>query len=396
MGSSRIERVASLDLVRGAAAFCVAIPHYFVLNSTDWQTAEAMSVLSVEVFFVLSGFVLAPQIIFCSRDGRLVNLLIFLVRRWMRTILPFLVALAAISVLVDQLLTADFFRYAFYVQNAYSQHNIRDYFPVAWSLSVEEWFYVTFPLLIFVCVKAFRRVDLQFALIVVVVFIVAITVLRTVFGDLQTWDAQVRRVTLFRIDSIGYGFLLYLIIQRLEASWGRTSAAYVRPVLVGLLIGLSVLGLCLTMWAIAPEGGASRRIFPFVAAAFAMSAIALSYLSNSFFDKPYLGGFCIYLGRISYSVYLFHIMLILLLRPSLQQLPLLAQLFIYVAGCVIFCGIFYQYFEKPILAARPKFKLGRSPELGVLAPQARSQGAIAAAVTLIEEPGQAVAAVKVD
>jgi hypothetical protein len=33
--------------------------------------------------------------------------------------------------------------------------------------------------------------------------------------------------------------------------------------------------------------------------------------------------------------------------------------------------------------------------LGSFAPQARSQGAIAAAVTLIEEPGQAVA-VKVD
>jgi peptidoglycan/LPS O-acetylase OafA/YrhL len=124
--------------------------------------------------------------------------------------------------------------------------------------------------------------------------------------------------------------------------------------------------------------------------------IALSYLSNSVFDKPYIGGFCIYLGRISYSVYLFHIMLVLLLRPSLQQLPLLAQLAIYVAGCVIFCSIFYQYFEKPILAARPKFKLGRSTELGSLAPQARSQGAIAAAVTLIEEPRQAVAAVKVD
>jgi peptidoglycan/LPS O-acetylase OafA/YrhL len=395
MGSSRIERIASLDLVRGAAAFCVAIPHYFVLNSTDWPTAEAVSVLSVEVFFILSGFVLAPQIMFCSRDGRLVNLLIFLMRRWMRTILPFLVALAAISVLVDQLLTADFFRYAFYVQNAYGQHNIRDYFPIAWSLSVEEWFYVTFPVLIFICARAFRRADMQFALIVVVAFIVAITALRTVFGDLQTWDAQVRRVTLFRIDSIGYGFLLYLIIQRLEARWSRSSAAYVRPILAALLIGFAVLGLCLTTWAIAPEGGGSRYFFPFVAAAFAMSVIALSYLSNSFFDKPYLGGFCIYLGRISYSVYLFHIMLILLLRPSLQHLPLFAQLSIYVAGCAIFCGIFYQYFEKPILAARPKFKPGRSPVLASLAPQARSQGAIAAAVTLIEEPAQA-AAVKVD
>ena len=103
---------------------------------------------------------------------------------------------------------------------------------------------------------------------------------------------------------------MYLIVQRLEASWERASAAYVRPVLAALLIGLSVLGLCLTIWAIAPGGGASRHVFPFVAAAVAMAVIALSYLSNSFFDKPYLGGLCIYLGRISYSVYLFHIMLI--------------------------------------------------------------------------------------
>src|SRR5215475_2858882 len=99
MGSSRVKRIASLDLVRGAAAFCVAIPHYFVLNSTAWPPAEAVSVLSVEVFFVLSGLVLAPQIMFCRRAARLGNLFIFLVRRWMRTILPFLVVLATISVL---------------------------------------------------------------------------------------------------------------------------------------------------------------------------------------------------------------------------------------------------------------------------------------------------------
>jgi peptidoglycan/LPS O-acetylase OafA/YrhL len=391
MGSSRIERIASLDLVRGAAAFCVAIPHYFVLNSTNWPTAEAVSVLAVEVFFVLSGFVLAPQIMFCTRDGRPMNLFIFLVRRWMRTILPFLVALAAISVLVDQLFTADFFHYAFYVQNAYSQHNARDYFPVAWSLSVEEWFYVTFPVLVFVCAKAFRRADAQFALVVVLAFIIGITALRTIFGDLQTWDAQVRRITLFRIDSIGYGFLLYLIIERLERTWTRTAAVHVRPVLAALLAGLTVVGLSLTTWAIGPEGSASRHLFPFVAAAIAMSVIALSYVSNAFFDKAYLGGFCIYLGRISYSVYLFHIMLILLLRPSLQQLPLLLQLCIYIAACVIFCSIFYHYFEKPILAARPKFKLGRSPVLVPLAPQARPEGPITAAVTLIDEPRQPVA-----
>ena len=134
---SKVERVASLDLVRGTAAFTVAISHHFVLNSTDWPAAQAVSELAVEVFFVLSGFVLAPQILFCSRDGRIVNLWVFLTRRWMRTIPPFLVALVAISLLTDQLMTGDFFRYVFYVQNVFAQHNVQDYFAVAWSLSTE-------------------------------------------------------------------------------------------------------------------------------------------------------------------------------------------------------------------------------------------------------------------
>jgi hypothetical protein len=50
-------------------------------------------------------------------------------------------------------------------------------------------------------------------------------------------------------------------------------------------------------------------------------------------------------------------MLILLMRPALQQLPIAVQIGIYTGGCVIFSTLFFYYFEKPILAARPKFKL---------------------------------------
>jgi peptidoglycan/LPS O-acetylase OafA/YrhL len=143
-----VTRIASLDLLRGLAAFAVALPHYLILNSTGHPTAEVISVISVEIFFVLSGFVLAPQIIGCVQSEGWSNLRIFLVRRWMRTIPPYLVALIAISTLTGQLFDSDFFRYSLYMQNLFHQANQHDYFPVAWSLSVEEWFYVTFPLLV--------------------------------------------------------------------------------------------------------------------------------------------------------------------------------------------------------------------------------------------------------
>src|ERR1700704_6219699 len=143
-----MKRIAALDLIRGIAAFSVAVPHYLMLGS-DAPAAEVTSVLAVEIFFALSGFVLAPQILFCMQRRHWGDVGIFLVRRWMRTIPPYLFALILISTMAGELFSADFFRYAFYVQNLFQQANLNDYYSIAWSLSVEEWFYVSLPAIMF-------------------------------------------------------------------------------------------------------------------------------------------------------------------------------------------------------------------------------------------------------
>jgi peptidoglycan/LPS O-acetylase OafA/YrhL len=113
-----MERVAALDLLRGTAALSVAVPHFIMLNSAaGW--AETVSVLAVEVFFVLSGFVLGRQILRCLHSGQAGDLGIFLARRCMRTIPPYLFALALISVIVGHVELADLARYALYVANLY-------------------------------------------------------------------------------------------------------------------------------------------------------------------------------------------------------------------------------------------------------------------------------------
>ena len=62
------ERIESLDLLRGMATFAVMIPHFFMYYVKDASTvAEIISVTAVEVFFVLSGFVLGPQIVLCAQ-----------------------------------------------------------------------------------------------------------------------------------------------------------------------------------------------------------------------------------------------------------------------------------------------------------------------------------------
>jgi peptidoglycan/LPS O-acetylase OafA/YrhL len=135
-----MKRSAALDFLRGSAAFAVAIPHWLMADAPFQPKTEAVAIAGVEVFFVLSGFVLAPQILDFVVGKPWRNLGVFLARRWMRTIPPYVVALVAVALMTGKLFTADLLRYLFYVQNLFYAANKSDFYPVAWSLSVEEWF----------------------------------------------------------------------------------------------------------------------------------------------------------------------------------------------------------------------------------------------------------------
>ena len=220
-----MKRSASLDLLRGAAAFAVAIPHYLTANAPFQPHTEAFAIAGVEVFFVLSGFVLAPQIVDWVVGKSWRNLGVFLVRRWMRTIPPYVVALVVIAVLTGNLMTADFVRYLFYVENLFSSANHLDFYPVAWSLAIEEWFYVLFAPALFLVARLLGRRDRRLEVTFAVLVIVVVAALRFSISP-HDWDLNVRRVTLFRIDSIVWGFLLYLALERrapigLDAASGR-------------------------------------------------------------------------------------------------------------------------------------------------------------------------------
>ena len=132
----------------------------------------------------------------------------------MRTIPPYVVALVVIALMTGNLMTADFVRYLFYVENLFVSANHIDFYPVAWSLAVEEWFYVLFAPALFVVAmllgRGDRRLEAAFAILVIVV----VAALRFALAP-HDWDLNVRRVTLFRINSIVWGFLLYLAIERL-------------------------------------------------------------------------------------------------------------------------------------------------------------------------------------
>jgi len=352
-GSADGNRVAGLDLLRGLAALSVALPHFFAYRGAFPDTAETISALAVEVFFVLSGYVLAPQILFCLGAGRPRHLGVFLVRRWMRTIPPYLVALLLISILSRQVGSADFLRYLVYAQNLIRQSNTSDYFSIAWSLSVEEWFYISFPSLILAAAWLSGGRDRRFAVVFGIGFCTAIVAARSLFGDLADWGAAVRRVVAFRLDSIGYGFLLYLALEQFGSQRLRK--------LPGWIVAMALLAATLCAYVVLnriTETGnrAAEHIFPFAAAVFGSAAIVCALRAEAAIQRlPALAWLGRYLGRVSYSTYLFHVILIELIGALLPQLGGFGQLALFLAVLFGFTTLFYVYFERPILAARPRY-----------------------------------------
>jgi peptidoglycan/LPS O-acetylase OafA/YrhL/lysophospholipase L1-like esterase len=362
-----MKRSASLDFLRGAAAFAVAIPHYLTANAPFQPFAESFAISGVELFFVLSGFVLAPQIVDWVVNKPWRNLGVFLIRRWMRTIPPYVVALVVIALLTGNLMTADFVRYLFYVENLFSSANHVDFYPVAWSLAVEEWFYLLFAPALFLVARLLGRGDRRLELVFAILVIVVVATLRLSVSH-QDWGLNVRRVTLFRIDSIVWGFLLYLALERrepigLDASSGRwrlSALLVLLAVAIPLELGVAVLAV----------GGdlSAQRAFPYTSAAVGMIAVGVVWLSEDLFRNRFVRGASFYLGRISYSVYLFHLILIMALKPMMASAPLVLQLAVYVLAILALSTLFFAGFERPILAARPYYGAARRAASTAVAP----------------------------
>ena len=363
-----MKRSASLDFLRGAAAFAVAIPHYLTANAPFQPFAEAFAIAGVEVFFVLSGFVLAPQIVdwVVAKPWR--NLGVFLVRRWMRTIPPYVVALMVIAVLTGNLMTADFVRYLFYVENLFSFANHVDFYPVAWSLAIEEWFYVLFAPALFLVARLFGRRDRRLEATFAVLVILVVAALRFSIAP-HDWDLNVRRVTLFRIDSIVWGFLLYLALERRPPIALDDASGQARLGVLLALLGVAI-PVELSVAIMAVDGAASAQLaFPYVSAAFGMIAVGVLWRAEGLFRNRVVRGASFYLGRVSYSVYLFHLIVIMALKPMLATAPLALQLTIYVLATLALSTIFFAGFERPILAARPYYGAARRAAAAIVAPQ---------------------------
>ncbi len=146
-------RNPGLDTLRAAAIALVFMTHYegFVAGRSIFGWAGEVGWTGVDLFFVLSGYLIANQLFAGIARGRALSLPRFYARRALRTLPVFWVVLAAYALFPAALgghTPPPLWRFLTFTQNIGLQAGTA--FSHAWSLCVEEQFYLVLPFVLVV------------------------------------------------------------------------------------------------------------------------------------------------------------------------------------------------------------------------------------------------------
>lgn len=240
------KRIFGLDLVRAGAILLVLIGHcgYFLPDNGGHlqQILSVFGFFGVEVFFVLSGFLIG-KILFQMFEASLTldSVILFLKRRWFRT-LPNYYLILLINFFVAYYIGYEVnhsWRYFFFLQNFASP--LLPFFPESWSLSIEEYAYLILPLALLIGYQ-FANKTKQF-ITVVLSLIAIVQILKFSYNasnpvtTLMEWNIGLKAVVIYRLDAIFFGVLASVAYIKRNEFWRKTKilAAGIGFLLVVLL-----------------------------------------------------------------------------------------------------------------------------------------------------------------
>jgi peptidoglycan/LPS O-acetylase OafA/YrhL len=354
--------------------------------------------VGVDVFFVLSGYLITGLLVHELRSTGRLRLLNFYGRRIRRLLPAVAVMLVVVVVAVSTLLSPDerklYSRAAFaagaYASNIWFQLYSSDYFSPAaegnpflhtWSLAVEEQFYLVWPLLL---VLTFRMSRSTRGLSIVMVTVSAVS-----FAVCLWLTAHTPQSAFFsspaRAWQFGIGGLAALIPQATIARFGKTAG------LLGVAGLLAILAGAMIFSPDTPFPGTGALLPVLGTTAMLISGVAgspLRGIRGMLTSRPFQ-----YVGRLSYSWYLWHWPVLILGAVLLPSLGLAGRAALALVALGI-AAVSFSVVENPIrfsryLAARPLAALGLAAAITVIT-TGTSRLAIFSAIAAANAPEQRV------
>lgn len=351
-----------LDGLRAWAIILVLITHLLQvipgLSLVRWNMELLHPLFNgwvgVDLFFVLSGYLVGGQII-QALDANTFSFKKFYLRRTFR-ILPAYFTCLTLFFLLQRLwpeigLSSDL---ASVVKNF---SLMTDYFPSnmgvpSWSLAIEEKFYLLAPLALLLLRKHSKQTKLGFLTGVFVLALVFRLLTYRIFSlgpeaPLESVLAHIYFPFHTRMDSLAMGLISYLLVDELRAG-GETPLWQVFSINIGALLVLAVLILG------ALSGGLFETTLQYSLLALGFGLIltgARSQNSKSYLTKFLSKRIWTPFARLSYSIYLTHLVVIHVMAKLLEpqfSLDGFARLLVICLSCFFAAAILYFMVENPL------------------------------------------------
>jgi peptidoglycan/LPS O-acetylase OafA/YrhL len=363
-GKFRLGHRPELDGIRGVSIMFVVCFHGRI---PPWSRG---GFLGVDVFFVLSGFLITILLIQeWEKNGR-IDFKKFYARRALR-LFPALALLLVVvciyaAIVHDPELEPRLYKAALvtalYVSNWIVAFRIGSLHPLnqTWSLAIEEQFYLFWPLILFTLLRL--RASRRTILTTTAAVIVGSAVIR---GILYSEGAVLERLYAgldTRADALLIGCLIGLM-----APWGMlpSTPSAIRITQAAGVAG-AVLVLALSVVATKPDGYLYLGVLTLVGASVGAVLVALLVTpSDSGWVKPLKLRPLVWIGRVSYGMYLWHYSIFWAIDQAAPDWPLVLTITVKLSLALVMTTASFYLLEQPCLRFKDRFRVqeeGRRPE----------------------------------
>lgn len=356
-----MQRLPGLDLWRAVAIVWVMLFHSYIVGGLGPHFAwlSRFGWAGVDIFFVLSGFLIGSQVLQPLQRGARFSFADFYARRAWRIVPVFAVVLAIYAWFPSRREApglSPWWQFATFTLNLLIDYGHDQAFSHAWSLCVEEHFYLVFPLLAWWLTR--RPSAAGFLMVCSAVVVLGIALRTTVWlhdnalDPSRNWFIEdIYYPTWMRLDGLLMGVMLAAWRVYKPESWSHWQRRANAVLVGGLLLS------CLAFWLFRDRTGllANAIGWPLLSAGFAMLVFAGADRQSLVgrWRVPGAG----WIAGISYSLYLSHKLAFHWVDSTfgarLQGHPV-ASFMLYVLAVLVLGASLHYGVERPFLRLRDR------------------------------------------
>jgi peptidoglycan/LPS O-acetylase OafA/YrhL len=355
----KTSRANGLDTLRAIAITLVFMYHYkvFVSDEPTFGFASVVGWVGVDLFFVLSGYLIANQIFAGIARGQQLSLKYFYIRRGLRTLPAFWFVLALyflFPTLMGGRPPPPLWRFLTFTQNLGLQGGTA--FSHAWSLCMEEQFYLVLPVLVMAGTRGNNFAVRAWGLLVALFFmgVTSRTLLWYRYGE-DGYQQYIYYSPLCRFDEFLPGVALALLKNFHRPIWERITGHGQRILSLGSLATGSML-YAIYHGHFTDDAGYRSFIvclgFSLVAMAFGILVLA-ALSRGSWLHRVRVPG-AYHVALWSYSIYLSHKAIAFIVNTQLARrvMPLGLKPLLIACVCVAGGWLLFRLIEAQFMACR--------------------------------------------